>query len=274
MYQCYSALAVTPRRNFKYLKNNKKKKFKGAWHLRACAPGLTVPPWLTRAGRAVRGVWKVSYWTCAACCMTAGRAAARPSPARWRLWKSEWVSEWVTCCAVELNFLMSVEFAQSCQCTHVGCVFSCCQVSPAAVNSSSAASTGSRPPTCSCASAPTRARRPGRRSWPSSRGWASTSPCRRSSPRRPQPWLLSKRGVCGLTCWCTTVMLVTVSRLCSFCQNQWAFKTPLSCELLFKVSYYAKFILLIFHQTVICVSSLVSELSRIKNKRTSFACKK
>lgn len=29
----------------------------------------------------------------------------------------KWVSEWVTCCAVELNFLMSVEFAQSCQCT-------------------------------------------------------------------------------------------------------------------------------------------------------------
>lgn len=204
--------------------------------------------------------------------MTAGRAAARPSPARWRLWKSEWVSD-VLCSGTKLSHVGRVCTVLS---VHVGCVFSCCQVSPAAVNSSSAASTGSRPPTCSCASAPTRARRPGRRSWPSSRGCASTSPCRRSSPRRPQPWLLSKRGVCGLTCWCTTVILVTFSRLCSSVK----ISEPLRHRCL--VNYCSRSHII---RNVFCLffikqysASLVLSVNypelRISWSFTSFACKK
>lgn len=65
--------------------------------------------------------------------------------------------------------------------------------------------TGSRRPTCSCASAPMRPRPPERSLWPSCRGWASTSLFLRSSLLLLQ-WLLSlSRGVYGLTCWFTTV---------------------------------------------------------------------
>lgn len=68
--------------------------------------------------------------------------------------------------------------------------------------------TGSRRPTCSCASAPMRPRPPERSLWPSCRGWASTSLFLRSSLLLLQ-WLLSlSRGVYGLTCWFTTVRLL------------------------------------------------------------------
>lgn len=78
-------------------------------------PESPLPPWLRRAGRAVRAVWKVSYWTCVAFCMTAGRAAGWPFLARSKLWKSEWMSEQ----CVQRRNLLRQSFTRQCACAHL-----------------------------------------------------------------------------------------------------------------------------------------------------------
>lgn len=130
-----------------------------------CACAFRFPIWLTQAGPSVQSVWKVSFWTCVECCMTAVRGMELLFLALLLLWKSE---SWrhLKCHVLLLNWSESSALTD------------CALRWPDAV--SLLILSGLKNLTCSCVFAPMRHKQQERSLLLNFRDWVSTYRCLRS----------------------------------------------------------------------------------------------